>query len=191
MKVAPIVTPQTILPPLDGRELVDELHSTGRCTCAGEGRCPWCLAPCPHGQPFRIEDCFPCTDAALLESYAETARLRARVMELEELVSSQREAGRRMLRVLKSAQRSRDRALERAQDFERQVVLYASVGAALKGLEKLMDVGLAVASERARCEAACLGVAREKAKFGALAQAGAVWCAEAIRDLSRSPASKI
>jgi hypothetical protein len=23
---------------------VDELHPTGRCTCAGEGTCDWCLA---------------------------------------------------------------------------------------------------------------------------------------------------
>lgn len=24
------------------------LHPTGRCTCGGEGRCPWCLSHCDH-----------------------------------------------------------------------------------------------------------------------------------------------
>ena len=30
--------------PDDGRTLVDPLHPTGRCTCAGDGSCSWCTS---------------------------------------------------------------------------------------------------------------------------------------------------
>lgn len=123
------------LPPIDGRDLVDELHPTGRCTCGGEGRCPWCLELCSHGKPFRTFGCLACTEAELTEAYAEIATLKAQLEAaqgeaqdaqevaalqshaaelLQREVAVQRKAGRNMLRALRSAQRSRARAVARA-----------------------------------------------------------------------------
>ena len=38
----------------DGRNMIDEIHPTGRCTCAGGGVCPWCIEPCGGCGSMRV-----------------------------------------------------------------------------------------------------------------------------------------
>lgn len=49
------------LPPLSCA--AQALHPNGACTCAQEGTCAWCTAPCLHGN--KQQSCDTCLDAAV------------------------------------------------------------------------------------------------------------------------------